>query len=347
MLRLQLGPADLCRVRFADRLHPVGTALLAGQWLRDPTVAAMAPALAERAAAVEGTGAAQAATAILRHLLPDRGRLPDFVTPFDGLESVAAGLEAIQATPARRVRAEVSAAYADATAATPLRRRFAAADPEVLDLFGGAIRTWFDAVLAPHWPDLMFAYRQQVTCASQRLAQQGLAGLFAGLHPAIRWREPVLEVRTWWGGDLPGTGHGLILLPSPLAGPRPRVLVEPGHPILLVYPAAMPPRGATAGGDALGRLLGATRALVLRRLAAEGGLTTTVLSQAVGISLSSASEHATALRAAGLVASEREGGAVRHHLTALGAGLLGGPSGDPSEAWPSVGQDAGYPPVLP
>ncbi|MBM0233648.1 helix-turn-helix transcriptional regulator [Micromonospora sp. STR1_7] len=346
MLRLQLGPADLCRVRFADRLHPVGTALLAGQWLRDPTVVAMAPALAERAVAVEGTGVAQAATAVLRHLLPDRGRLPDFVTPFDGLESVAAGLEAIRATPARRVRAEVTEAYADTTV-TPLRRRFAAADPEVLDLFGGAVRTWFDAVLAPHWPDLVSAYRQHVTCASQRLARYGLGGLFAGLHPAIRWREPVLEVQTWWSGDRTGTGHGVMLLPSPLAGPRPRVLVEPGHPILLVYPAPMPLVSAAHAGDSLGRLLGTTRALVLRRLADEGGLTTTALSRVVGVSLSSASEHATALRAAGLIASEREGGAVRHHLTPLGAQLLGGPGADSSAASPSAGQAAGWAPFLP
>ncbi|MFG1868918.1 ArsR/SmtB family transcription factor [Micromonospora arborensis] len=346
MLRLQLGPADLCRVRFADRLHPVGTTLLAGQWLRDPTVAAMAPTLAERAAVVESTGAAQAATATLRHLLPARGRLPDFVTPFSGLESVEAGLEAIRATPARRIRAEATAAYAHATV-TPLRRRFAAADPEVLDLFSGAVRTWFDAVLAPHWADLVSAYRQQVTCASQRLAQHGLDGLFAGLHPAIRWREPVLEVRTWWDGDLPGTGHGLILLPSPLAGPRPRVLVEPGHPILLVYPTVTGARGAAAGGGSLGRLLGVTRALVLHRLATEGGLTTTVLSRAVGISLSSASEHATALRSAGLVASEREGGAVRHHLTALGAELLRASTGDSTEGWPRPDQAAGWPSVLP
>ncbi|WP_406077360.1 ArsR/SmtB family transcription factor [Micromonospora sp. NBC_00858] len=347
MLRLRLGPADLCRVRFGDRLHPVGTALLAGQWLRDPTVAVMAPALAERAAAVEGAGDAQAATAILRHLLPDRGRLPDFVTPLDGLESVAAGLEAIRAAPARRVRAEVTESYADA-AATPLRRRFAAADPEVLDLFGQAVRTWFDVVLAPHWPDLVSTHRQQVTCASQRLALHGLAGLFGGLHPAIRWREPVLEVRTWWDGELSGTGHGILLLPTPLAGPRPRVLVEPGRPILLVYPASMPHRPATAAGDSLGRLLGTTRALVLRRLADEGGLSTTTLSRAVGISLSSASEHATALREAGLIASERDGGAVRHHVTPLGAGVLGaGPGAACSEAWPSAGQAAGGPPVLP
>ncbi|GLZ57471.1 helix-turn-helix transcriptional regulator [Micromonospora sp. NBRC 107095] len=340
MLRLKLGSADLCRVRFADRLHPVGIALLAGQWLRDPMVAALAPTLAERAAAAEGTAAAQAATAILRHLLPDRGRLPDFVTPFDGLESVEAGLEAIRATPARRVRAEVTMAYAD-TSVSPLRRRFAAADPEVLDLFGGAVRTWFGAVLEPHWAELTSAYHQQVAAASQRLAHHGVASLFAGLHPSIRWREPVLEVRTWWDGDLPGTGHGMILLPSPLAGPRPRVLVEQGHPVLLVYPVVMPTLGARADHDSLGRLLGVTRALVLRRLAAGGGLTTTVLSQAAGISLSSASEHACALRTAGLVASAREGGSVRHHLTALGAELLRGPSGDPRESWPTAGQAGG------
>ncbi|MEK8108061.1 hypothetical protein NKG94_29500 [Micromonospora sp. M12] len=142
------------------------------------------------------------------------------MTPFDGLESVDAGLEAIRATSVGRVRAEMTTAYADTTV-SPLRRRFAQADPEVLDLFGRAVRTWFDAVLAPQWAELVSAYRQQVTCASQRLAQHGLAALFAGLHPAIRWREPMLEIRTWWGGDVPGTGHGLILLPSPLAGPRP------------------------------------------------------------------------------------------------------------------------------
>ncbi|MEU7780274.1 ArsR/SmtB family transcription factor [Micromonospora parva] len=346
MLRLQLGSADLCRVRFADRLHPVANALLAGQWLRDPTVAALAPALAERAVAAEGTPAAQAATAILRHLLPGQGRLPDFVTPFAGLESVEAGLEAIRATPARRVRAEVTMAYED-TPVSPLRRRFAAADPEVLDLFGGAVRAWFDAVLEPHWAELTSAYRQQVAAASQRLAQHGLARLFSGLHPGIRWREPVLEVHTWWDGDLPGTGHGLILLPSPLAGPRPRVLLQQGHPILLVYPVVMPTLGASAAADSLGRLLGVTRALVLRRLAADGGLTTTVLSRSVGISLSSASEHAHALRTAGLVASVREGGAVRHHLTSLGASLLRGPSGDAGESVPTAGQAARWPPVLP
>ncbi|SCL19253.1 DNA-binding transcriptional regulator, ArsR family [Micromonospora rhizosphaerae] len=152
---------------------------------------------------------------------------------------------------------------------------------------------------------------------------RGLEGLFRGLHPAIRWRPPVLEVRTWWGGEMAGTGQGLVLLPSPLAGPLPRVLVEPRRPVLLVYPVAMPRRAADPAAEPLGRLLNGTRAAVLRRLAEPGRHTTTALARAVGVSLSSASEHATALRAAGLITTDRTGAAVQHRLTPLGAHLLG------------------------
>ncbi|MFG1776134.1 ArsR/SmtB family transcription factor [Micromonospora sp. NPDC049048] len=320
MLRLRLGPADLCRVRFADRLHPVGTAVLACQALHDPTAVRTVPGPAADAATA--TGRVRSAASVLRHLLPARGRLPDFLTPLDGLESVAAGLEAIRAVPARRVRVEVAAAYAHLPR-TPLRRRFAEADGETMGLFGRALGTWHDAVLAPHWGELAEAHAHQVAEATGHLAAYGLDGLLNALHPAIRWEEPTLTVRTWWSATLTGTGYGLLLLPSPLAGPHPRVLVEPGQPVLVVYPAPMPRRVETSAVDPLGRLLGATRAAVLRRLGGPGRHTTTTLGRAVGISVSSASEHAGALRAAGLVSSVRDGGAVVHRLTPLGVELLG------------------------
>ncbi|MGN9764560.1 ArsR/SmtB family transcription factor [Micromonospora sp. SD12] len=330
MLRLRLGPADLCRVRFADRLHPVGTAMLACQALYDAEAAWTAPGPAAHAATAAGR--VRSAASVLRHLLPARGRLPDFLTPLDGLESVAAGLEAIRAAPVGRIRAEVTAAYAQLPA-TPLRRRFAEADRETMNLFGRALGTWYDAVLAPHWADLTDAHGHQVAEASGRLAAQGLDGLLNALHPAIRWEAPslTLTVRTWWSATVSGTGHGLLLLPSPLAGPHPRVLVEPDRPVLVVYPAPMPRRVEAGVADPLGRLLGSTRAAVLRRLGRPGRHTTTTLGRGVGISVSSASEHAGALRAAGLVSSVRDGGAVLHRVTPLGAELLGhddaGPAG--------------------
>lgn len=322
MLRLRLRPADLGRVFFSDRPHPVGTTVLASQALRGSTVAPTAPALLDRAAEVARVGAVRAASAALRHLLPARGRLPDFLTPFDGLDSLDAGVDAIRATPVARVRSEVAGAYADLPG-TPLRRRFAAADPEVFDLLVRATRTYYEGVLAPHWPALALAHRHQVAIAAQRYATSGLDGLLRGLHPAIRWRPPVLEVDTWWSADLPGTGHGLLLVPTPLAGTRPRVLVEPGRPVLLAYPAPMLlPAAAAPDRDPLVGLLGRTRAAVLRRLAEPGPHTTSALARGADISLASASEHAARLRAAGLVGSHRVGGSVLHRLTPLGLHLL-------------------------
>ncbi|WP_443071388.1 ArsR family transcriptional regulator [Streptomyces sp. NBC_01465] len=50
--------------------------------------------------------------------------------------------------------------------------------------------------------------------------------------------------------------------------------------------------------------------------------TTGELACAAGVSASSASQHTTALRDAGLIASRRQGASVLHILTPLGASLL-------------------------
>lgn len=71
----------------------------------------------------------------------------------------------------------------------------------------------------------------------------------------------------------------------------------------------------------LSALLGATRAAVLEAIA-DGG-STTDLALRLGISPSSASEHAAVLRGAGLTVSIRSRNQVRHRLTPLGAALLG------------------------
>jgi DNA-binding transcriptional ArsR family regulator len=69
------------------------------------------------------------------------------------------------------------------------------------------------------------------------------------------------------------------------------------------------------------RLIGRTRAAVLRRVARVGRHTTSTIARDLRISVSSSSEHLSALRAAGLVSSERSGGAVVHRATALGTRL--------------------------
>jgi DNA-binding MarR family transcriptional regulator len=69
-------------------------------------------------------------------------------------------------------------------------------------------------------------------------------------------------------------------------------------------------------------VLGRTRASALRALHDPCG--TTELAARLRISVSSASEHATALRAAKLIQTDRHGQAVQHSLTMLGRALLCG-----------------------
>jgi DNA-binding transcriptional ArsR family regulator len=317
VLRLWLEPADLTRIRFADRLHPAGTVLLASQALRQPSVAASLPALARRVAS------STPALRPLQHLVPSRGFVPDFMTPWDGVASIEDGLAAIRSTPAKRVRAEVSAAYAHA-GLSAARSRFAAADPSVLDTLVAAMRAYFHQVLEPDWPALNRTHRQIVGEAASRYARSGADGVLADLHPGIRWREPVLEVDAWQGGDVRPGGHGVILLPSPFAGPRPRVLVAPDRPALVVYPVEPPAAldGGRSTPEALVRLFGRTRGAVLIQVTRPGRHTTSAVARHVGISVSSSSEHLSALRAAGLVSSRRDGGAIVHRATALSRDLV-------------------------
>jgi hypothetical protein len=105
---------------------------------------------------------------------------------------------------------------------------------------------------------------------ARRLAEAGPAGLFAELHPAVRWEGDRLEVEMAYDEDVDLGGRGLLLVPSAFMWERPAAITRPPWQPTLIYPARgaatlWEPRGGDAGG-ALGRLLGPTRARVLARL---------------------------------------------------------------------------------
>lgn len=83
---------------------------------------------------------------------------------------------------------------------------------------------------------------------------------------------------------------------------------------------APPPNNIEDRDDPLARMLGGTRAAVLR--AVRTGCGTVALSRRIGSSPATASEHVAVLRAAGLLATERVGRGVRHRLTPLGAQVV-------------------------
>jgi DNA-binding transcriptional ArsR family regulator len=163
------------------------------------------------------------------------------------------------------------------------------------------------------------------------LLEGGVERLLSTLGPTMRWRPPTLEVGIPEEGDLFLEGRGLVLVPSLFIGDRPVLLtdlVNERSAPRLIFPAARDPmscaqlwRRAGEAANPLAALVGRTRAAALARIA-ENGCTTTELGAALGISIAAASQHATVLRHSGLITTRREGGAVLHCLTTLGAELL-------------------------
>jgi DNA-binding transcriptional ArsR family regulator len=100
---------------------------------------------------------------------------------------------------------------------------------------------------------------------------------------------------------------------------------DPPSPSTLIYPA----RGIaelwrpneTPRVEALGRLLGRTRALLLASLAEPA--TTTALARRHQLSAGTVSEHLSTLREAGLITGQRRGHAVSYVQTRLGSQLAG------------------------
>ncbi|MFF4778660.1 ArsR/SmtB family transcription factor [Microtetraspora fusca] len=129
-------------------------------------------------------------------------------------------------------------------------------------------------------------------------------------------------------------GRGLVLIPAFFCAVDPVTFYDPSLPPVLLYPVGhrpmsflsrvVQPTGPREG--VLHRLFGRTRAMVLRTL--EGRVRTTgEIARVLDISPASASEHASLLRDAGLVSSERRGNRVCHRLTPLGLEFLHGPRG--------------------
>lgn len=103
----------------------------------------------------------------------------------------------------------------------------------------------------------------------------------------------------------------------------------PGGPT--TRPGPVQPPGAR---DRVAALLGPTRTRVLIAIV-RGPRSTSDLARGLGISLSSASQHASVLRTTGLVATVRDGRRVVHTASELGRALVGP---DPAAAGP-IAQD--------
>jgi DNA-binding transcriptional ArsR family regulator len=193
--------------------------------------------------------------------------------------------------------------------------------PTDVDRVAGELVAAFDRTLGPHWTEIRARLDAEYANRARLLAEGGIAGLLATLHPAVRWQPPVLELARPGVAEHHLGGRGLDVVPSLFCPAGPQVYRPAGAgPLLLIYPAPGHDREAGPVGE-LGNLLGQTRAAVLAATA--DGATTGELARRLRISPAGASQHATVLRRAGLILSTRRGNAVLHTVTPLGSALLG------------------------
>ncbi|WP_199439210.1 ArsR/SmtB family transcription factor [Umezawaea beigongshangensis] len=319
MLRIHFTHEDLVRTTVAGAPDPLWEVVLSVIRLRERD---RPPGYLPWVRAVRDGVRGSAGARLLSALAPRARYFPDFLTPHEAADGLAAGLEAVAGTPSRRLVAELR--RLDALAPLP---RFVAplvrGERGALARLVDALREHDELAIAP-CRDLV---AQSVAADRARRARDllsgGVPGLLDGLRPRARWTPPVLEVDYCEDRDLHLAGRGVVLVPSYFCRGNPVTLADPRRKPVLVYPICDEDRWSRlTPGDhrPLQALIGPTRTATLLAVRAPG--TTTELARRVGTSPASISRHTCVLRDAGLIRSARCGGSVVHSLTRLGLTLL-------------------------
>ncbi|MFD5368266.1 helix-turn-helix domain-containing protein [Streptomyces sp. NPDC127103] len=341
MLHIRFTAEDMSRVRFAPRPSPVPELHAALLMLGAPHEGLLFGRWRGRLLRTL-PGAAEP----LGELVPG-GAAPRFLDVLGGTREE--GFALIRSARPEFVRSELARVYAGQGPVPPWVRALHRGDAAAWGTLDRAQRAAHETVLAPVWPLVQDLHRAEFTRYALTAAEQGLAAALAAVAPGSRLRDGVWE---WPSApsalsarsalEAPEArnaraaraarevrlgGRGLVLLPTFHWRGGPLVQDLPDRPVVLAYPAggglppAPEPLGARSEDRGLAAALGRTRAAVLRALAEPR--TTTDLARRTGIGNATASAHAAALRAAGLITTTRTGRSVHHEQTPLGMLVVG------------------------
>jgi DNA-binding transcriptional ArsR family regulator len=254
----------------------------------------------------------------LAAVMSARHYITDFLSPPpDGpLTTPEAQLAEIRRTPPSQVAAELAMVDADLSTLP--------SDPAAArDLLSDQLELAWTELLEPHWPRIHQLLAADIEYRSRRLAEGGVALALAGLHPKVRLVDDVLMIDIKARSRIRLDRRGLLLIPGVFAWPNVGVItVRPWQPAVL-YPArgvASLWSAAARPPSALAGILGRTKAALL--VALDEPASTSALATRLGLSNGTVSEHLSALRAAGLLTTNRRGYAVLYRRTELGDALL-------------------------
>jgi hypothetical protein len=265
---------------------------------------------------------------------PVKGSVPDFLTPPPRVPAPVFGdqLAELRATPAEQVATELERCRSSLTKKQDVRALDQLlADPAAArDLLADRVQAAWDRLVSPYWPRIRSLADADIAYRSQQLTGRGLGPLLEGIDPRIKWGDGTVVCDDHDDTSVELGGRGLVLMPSAFMWPAVAVIIdEPWQPTI-AYPArgiADLWRQAKPPPDALAKLLGRTRALLLTSLDQPASATT--LAALLDLSLSGTSGHLVALRDVGLVAGTRHGHEIRYARTPLGNALLRGSQSRP------------------
>lgn len=261
---------------------------------------------------------------------PVRGHGPDFLwpSPTSPLTTIEDDLAQVQATDPAIVAAELAehARRLDPrTVPADLYRALTADPAEARDRLVTYQRLAWQILVEPLWDRMRGLLDADITTRARQLADGGLEGLFANLHPRAKWESDALHLMGLRRGTVDLRGRGLVLVPTAFGWPN--LGIGPTNDTSVASPALVYPMlGAARLWDpgtrspAIARLLGAGRASVLAETLIPSA--TSSLARRVDLAPATVSQHLTVLRDAGLVTAERRGRRVLYRQTPLAAALL-------------------------
>jgi DNA-binding transcriptional ArsR family regulator len=319
MTLLKVDPGDLAGIRFA--ISPMAEAVAALKVLSGgrqlPWLGAWAQR--QRPAFAQVRSAHPVFDALVATMRGARW-LPDFLTPppADLEATFEAELAGVRDTPPERVRRDLELTLGGGRPGPALPAAFQRAD--LVDALADGMAAYWDRILAPEWPHRRAVLERDVVQRAGRLATYGWARALEGLGPKIRWLPGgAIQVNDWDFPPVRVAGGRLVLVPNGFGAHW--LALDPPHAYAVAYPA----RGVAAapaerGPDGLDRLVGRSRAGVLRAL--DTPASTTHLVATLGMSLGAVGDHLGVLRDAGLVSRVRSGRSVLYRRTPLGDALL-------------------------
>jgi DNA-binding transcriptional ArsR family regulator len=323
MLRMLFSADDIARTRIAPRPDPLWEVMLGLHMLRRQPGDLLFGEWRRQTVEGLGTRMLRDHLRLLLALSPPVGYFPDFLTPLASSNGLEPGMEAIRSTPVTQLRRDLQQ-LAETHRLPASTSRLAQGVPTAMIELTQGLRTFHDVAITPHQRRIEAALDRDRGIRVQAMRDGGVEGLFASLRPMVRWSAGELQVPTHRDQEVHLGGRGLLLIPSYFNIVTPLTLFDASLPPVLIYPVERSPATVVAAPHdargSLGPLIGHTRTAVLQAVGT--GSSTSDLARKTGVSIGSASEHASVLRAAGLITSYRDRNWMIHRLTALGAQLL-------------------------